>query len=144
METAPLVLTYHYNVEPHKVFEAWHNAEKLKKWFAPSEAMSVPIAEVDFTVGGKYKIAMKSPDGEVFVVEGAYKEIVENEKIVFDWKWQDSKLEPGTSEITIELTKTDNGTDLKLTQVRLSSDESRMEHTKGWTGCLEQLAKQFV
>jgi uncharacterized protein YndB with AHSA1/START domain len=43
--------------------------------------MVVKVEEHNFRVGGKWKYTMEMPDGNVFVTEGAYTEIVELKRI---------------------------------------------------------------
>ena len=57
-----------------KVFQAFTEAEIMKKWWGPEE-FTCPTAEIDLKVGGKYRIAMKPPEGDVFYVKGTYREI---------------------------------------------------------------------
>ena len=44
--------------------------------------MEVKVIEHDFTIGGNWKYAMSMPDGNAFISDGVYSEIVELEKIV--------------------------------------------------------------
>lgn len=62
------------------VWEAWTQPEHIAKWWGP-KGMIVKVEEHNFSVGGKWKYTMEMPDGNIFVTEGAYTEIVELEKI---------------------------------------------------------------
>ncbi len=54
-----------------KVFSAWTDPEKLKRWWGAHEGFTTPIAEIDLRVGGSYRLGMKPPDQNlVFVVGG--------------------------------------------------------------------------
>jgi uncharacterized protein YndB with AHSA1/START domain len=60
-----------YRASRERVFRAWTEAEQLKKWFAVAEGFTIPIAEVDLTVGGKYRLGMQPPgDDGVLIVGG--------------------------------------------------------------------------
>lgn len=72
------------------------------------------------------------------VVGGIFLEIILNKKIVFTWKWED-RNEENSSIITIDFNKTDNGSELILTQTGFSSEESRKDHNNGWELCLNEL-----
>ncbi len=63
------------------VWEAWSKAEHITNWWGP-KGMEVKIIEHDFRVGGKWKYSMTMPDGNEFISEGIYREIVEHEKII--------------------------------------------------------------
>lgn len=66
-----------------KVFQAWTDPAALKRWFGPSDDFSTPVAEVDLRVGGRYRIHMKSPDGQPHTVHGVYREVTPPAKLVF-------------------------------------------------------------
>jgi uncharacterized protein YndB with AHSA1/START domain len=56
------------------VCDAWTDPEKLKLWSAP-EGMGVDAAQVDLTVGGRYRNRMQNPDGGYLTAVGVYREI---------------------------------------------------------------------
>jgi len=62
------------------VWEAWTQPEHIAKWWGP-KGMKVKVEEHNFSVGGAWKYTMEMPDGNVFVTEGAYTEIVALERI---------------------------------------------------------------
>ena len=49
-----LTLKRRLQAPPAKVFAAWTDAEKVKRWFAPGEATTIR-AESDARVGGRYR-----------------------------------------------------------------------------------------
>lgn len=63
------------------VWQAWTKPEHLAKWWVPS-GMEIKIMAHDFREGGKWKYEMLMPNGNTFVSEGTYMEIVEFEKII--------------------------------------------------------------
>ncbi len=150
MEKKSLKVVKFYKASPAKVFAAWSSVDEIKKWFAPQPGTTLPICEVDFKVGGKYRIgfaspdgSMKNPDGSTPVASGEYKEIVPDKTIKFTWRWEAWPMEMGTTLVTVELAEKDGGTELTLTHEDLSNDESVQSHTQGWNGCLESLAKSL-
>jgi uncharacterized protein YndB with AHSA1/START domain len=89
VETKPsLTVERTYRVPPQRVWQAWTQAEALKQWFAPNDAFKVEVIEADVRVGGRYRIKMNAPDGEVHDVSGVYREVVPNERLVFTWAWR--------------------------------------------------------
>ncbi|MCT8341211.1 SRPBCC domain-containing protein [Flavobacteriaceae bacterium TK19130] len=70
-----------FNAPIDIVWKAWTEPEHLVKWWAP-KGMNLKIVEHDFKIGGKWKYTMEMPDGNTFVSEGTYQEIVEMEKII--------------------------------------------------------------
>jgi uncharacterized protein YndB with AHSA1/START domain len=122
-----------------KVFNAWTDPAVIKQWFAPTDEFSVPVAEVDLRVGGKYRIAMQAPDGARHIAVGAYREIDAPRKLVFTWTWEQRPM-PDTL-ITIEFNERAGATEVVLTHELFPSVEERDHHNQGWIGCLDRLAK---
>lgn len=63
------------------VFEAWGNAESIKRWFSPA-FFTIPEAKIDFRPGGQFEICMRAPTGQDFWSKGHYVEIVPPERLV--------------------------------------------------------------
>ncbi len=63
------------------VWEAWTQAEHLANWWGPKGA-TMDIVLFEFKVGGKWKFSMPMPNGQTFVTDGEYLEIVAQKKIV--------------------------------------------------------------
>lgn len=63
------------------VWTAWTQPEHIANWWSP-KGIKTRIVEHEFKVGGKWKFAMPMPDGNEFITEGVYIEIVEHKKIV--------------------------------------------------------------
>lgn len=57
------------------VWEAWTKPEHIAQWWGP-KGMETTIIEHNFKEGGSWKYSMRMPDGNEFVADGVYKEIV--------------------------------------------------------------------
>lgn len=64
------------------VFNAWKDCEAVSQWWGPS-MFTIPECVIEFHPGGKMNISMQGPDGVVYPGVGAFREIVEPERIVF-------------------------------------------------------------
>jgi uncharacterized protein YndB with AHSA1/START domain len=122
-----------------KVFRAWTDRAELARWFAPSAEYSTVVPELEFRIGGRYRVEMHHKDGNVHSVYGTYQEIKPPEKVVFTWRW-DGNASPEDSLVTIEFHDLGNSTEVTLTHERLPNLEERDKHAQGWNGCMEQLA----
>jgi uncharacterized protein YndB with AHSA1/START domain len=123
-----------------KVFRAWTDPEELKTWWGP-EGYVTPSAEVDLRVGGKYRLGMrKLPDGEIFYLSGAYREVRLPERLVYTWRWE-AKPEMGETLVTVEFREVGRSTEVVLTHERFPTEKARDDHNRGWSGCLDRLAK---
>ena len=136
-----LTLERHIKAPVERVFKAWTDGEALKRWFGPSDAMQVSIADVDLEVGGRYRIVMQEPGGEAHRVGGVYREIVPNERLVFTFAWESTPERQ--SVVTVVLKPAGNGTDLKLTHEQVLDEAARDRHAAGWSGSLERLARHL-
>lgn len=63
------------------VWDAWTKSEHIAKWWAP-KGMELKVVVHEFKEGGSWKYTMTMPDGNEFITEGIYSEIVEMEKII--------------------------------------------------------------
>lgn len=86
--TLTLTRTFHAPVE--RVFQAWSSPELIEEWFGPAGYKS-NYAELDFHIGGKYLISLKSGSGKMSWVTGNFTEIIWNEKIVCTAKMSDKR-----------------------------------------------------
>ena len=125
---------------PAKVFAAWTDPEKVKRWMGPGEVKAVS-ATCDLRVGGRYRWLMRTPSGEEHDVGGVYREVVPNEKLVFTWAW---KSTPERESLVTVLIKPDgDGSLLTLTHEQFFDEDARDRHQHGWTGALDKMEKLF-
>jgi uncharacterized protein YndB with AHSA1/START domain len=138
VETKPsLSLERTLRAAPQQVWRAWTQAEALTQWFAPSDASKVEVIEIDARVGGRYRITITAPDGEVHEVSGVYREVVPNERLVFTWAWRTTPER--MSQVTVTLRPEGTGTALTLTHAQFFDDAARDRHRQGWTTFLDRL-----
>jgi len=136
-----LTLKRRLKAPPAKVFAAWIDPEKVKRWMGPSGGKALHV-ESDPRTGGRYRWVMQSPTGEEHDVGGVYREVIPNEKLVFTWAW---KSTPERESLVTVLLKPDgDGTLLTLTHEQFFDDEARDRHQGGWTGALDKMEKLFA
>ena len=124
---------------PEAVWRAWTDPQALKQWMAPSDAFTVPVAEADVRVGGRYHIVMKAPDGQLHDVSGIYREVVPNRKLVYTWAWKDTPERE--SLVTLRLRAAGEGTELTLIHEEFADAAARDRHGQGWTACIGRLER---
>lgn len=79
-----LIITRTFNAPPRIVFDAWTRAELVRRWWAPkSHCVEVVGCEAEVRVGGKYRYALKTPDGHQVVFYGVYQEITPPSRLVY-------------------------------------------------------------
>ena len=135
-----LNLRWTFKASREKVFRAWTDPEELKKWWGP-EGYATPSAEVDLRVGGKYRLGMrKLPDGEIFYLTGIYREVRPPERLVYSWRWE-AEPEYGETQVTVDFRQAGNSTEVVLTHEFFPTGKARDDHNRGWSSCLDRLAK---
>jgi len=133
-----LTLKRRFNAPPAKVFAAWTDPEKMKRWMGPEGVQGISC-EIDPRTGGRYRLVMRAPNGEEHDVSGVYREVTPNEKLVFTWAW---KSTPERESLVTVLFKPDGaGTLMTLMHEQFFDETARDHHQQGWTGSLDKLEK---
>jgi uncharacterized protein YndB with AHSA1/START domain len=136
-----LTLKRRLKASPDKVFAAWIDPEKVKRWMGPGEAKALSV-ESDPRAGGRYRWVMQNAAGEIHDVSGVYREFVPNEKLVFTWAW---KSTPERESLVTVLIKPDgDGSLLTLTHEKFFDEEARDRHQNGWSNALDKMEKMFT
>jgi uncharacterized protein YndB with AHSA1/START domain len=136
-----LTLKRRLNAKPEKVYAAWTDPQHLGRWFGPDRVESVH-AEIDARAGGRFRIVMRTADGEEHGVGGVYREVVPDEKLVFTWAWRSTPERE--SLVTVTLRPDGDGTLLTLTHEQFFDEEARDRHHGGWSEALDKLARHFA
>jgi uncharacterized protein YndB with AHSA1/START domain len=96
-----------------------------------------PRPEIDLVVGGVWRVNVT---GEGFA-SGRVVEVIENERVVFTWGWeQGSPVPPGSTTVAIELVPDGDGTVIRLTHSALPPDQIDI-HRHGWEHYDQRLAE---
>jgi uncharacterized protein YndB with AHSA1/START domain len=133
-----LRLARRYPVAPEKLWKAWTDPEALKRWWGPSAADRVSVAQLDVRAGGRFRIVFGGPQGTDNEVQGVYKEVVPNRRLVFTWIWPNTTPER-ESVVTIVFKAVDSGTELDLRHERFFDEAARDGHQRGWSAALDKL-----
>jgi uncharacterized protein YndB with AHSA1/START domain len=120
------------------VFEAWTKPEHLSRWFGP-KGFTVPTCEMDFRAGGVFRFVMRGPDGKDYPFDGAYVEIREPSRIVFQGNIHDV---PGQDVLTtVMFTEFEGKTKLTVHQVYAVESYATQGAPVGWSQTLDHLAE---
>ena len=133
-----LTIKRRFNAAPEKVFAAWTDAEKMKRWMGPGQVFA-KHTESDPRVGGRYRIVMQAPSGEEFDISGVFREVIANEKLVYTWG---GTLTPEQQTlITVTFKHDGNGTLFTMTHEQFFDADARDRHQQGWNGAMDKLDK---
>ena len=139
-EHRSLKLERFYPVTPDKVWRAWTDAQALGQWFRPDASFSIPVAETDVRVGGRFRVLMVDAKGEEFDLSGIYRQVVRERKLVMTWGWR--AKQPGhESLVTVTLRPLGQGTQLELRHEQYVDMENQPTHEQGWNGALDKLGQ---
>ena len=77
-----VVLTRVFDAPRALVYKAWTDPRQLAQWWGPT-GFTNPVCELDLRPDGEIRIDMRAPDGTVYPMTGAFREVVEPELLVF-------------------------------------------------------------
>jgi len=124
-----IVVERRVSAAPEKVFAYFTDAGKWTAWQGTE-------AEVELQPGGLWRVNVT---GDGFA-SGLVLEVVENERIVFTWGWeQGPPVPPGSTTVMIELVPEESGTLIRLTHRGLPADLTEI-HRHGWEHYASRLA----
>jgi uncharacterized protein YndB with AHSA1/START domain len=112
---ATFVIEREYAATPAKVFAAYADPKKKRRWFGGPAAWKSEHT-MDFRVGGKETSSGGPPGGVVHKMSGLYWDIVENERIVMAYEMHLDETRISVSLGTTELTPSRAGTKLTYTE----------------------------
>lgn len=140
-----LQLEHRFAAPREKVFEAWTNPELLKRWWAAAPTWETPTAEVDAREGGRYRLSMRTDEGEIHTVGGEYREVSPPERLAYTWRWEEGPgpVMAGSEEtlVVVEFVEDGDGTLVKLTHSGFAGEEIKGMHAHGWEAVLANLER---
>lgn len=126
-----------------RVFAAWADAASMGSWMCPAPTMRAATVELDFRVGGRFRITMHGENGD-FVQHGEYLEIEPPRRVVMLWNTEWVPEAERRTILRIDLQPAGRRrTRLVLTHEALPAGESYAGHAGGWTEILRRLAEQL-
>jgi uncharacterized protein YndB with AHSA1/START domain len=117
-----IVVVRQFDAPRDLVFLCYSRPELLRRWYGMPDWTTF-VCDIDFRVGGKYRIGQRSPDGYELASQGVYTVIVEPERID-QTEYYDDDWTKGGSVNSLIFTEKDGRTTPTLT-VTYSSPEAR-------------------
>ena len=98
-----------FAAKPDRVFRAWSDPHQKSKWF--------PVGDVfDFRVGGREYQAGSAPDGNNYVFDVRYHDIVADQRIVYAYEMLMNGRRISVSVATVQLLPEGEGTRVVVTE----------------------------
>jgi len=142
------------------VWKASTEPERMKMWWGP-ETFTIPFVNIDFQVGGKYLVCMRSPDNKDFWSAGSYLEIDPYKKLAMTDSFADengnvvsasfygmSSDFPMESRVEFNFDEDDNKDKTRFTMVYEDVSGIPEEHlkdmTQGWNEMFDKLTRYLA
>jgi uncharacterized protein YndB with AHSA1/START domain len=139
-----LVITRIFDAPRKVVFNAWSEPERAMRWWGP-QGFTTAHCEMDVRPGGTYRVCMRSPEGTEHWQRGVCREVVEPERLVFSFAWEDAEGRPGhETVVTVSFAEYGAKTKLTLHQAVFETVTARDLHQGGWASALDCLAEYLA
>jgi uncharacterized protein YndB with AHSA1/START domain len=135
VENPVLEITRMFDATPAEVFNAWLNRDEWASWIGP-EGINCDVPQLEPRVGGRYRLTMHLPDGNILHVAGVFKAIEPNKSFAYTWGMEG---DPRQTLVTVKLRELNGQTELSLRQEGLPTAADRDGHVKGWNSALDKL-----
>ena len=131
-----------YDAAPSRVFAAWADPKAKEQWFGGPDGWPNEH-RLDFRVGGREYNRTVSPEGQAYVYDAEYHDIVPNERIVYSYTMDCDDSRMSVSVSTVELKSEGSGTRLVFTEYNafLDGKDKREDREGGTTSLLESLGR---
>lgn len=121
---------------PALAFKVWTTPEHLVRWFGPKN-FTAHTVRLDFRPGGAWSAVIRSPEGKDYPMGGFYREIEDNRRIVFTFRWTEE--DEADTLVTVTFEERFGKTRLTFAQTPFETIKSRDSHAEGWGECLDRL-----
>ena len=133
-----LTLISDFAASPEAVYHAWTSGADTIRW------VDCPGADIlkdlpDAVIGGTWHTEMRDrASGALFELNGVYREVVPNRKLVFTQGSNDAHRD---DICTVIFEGRDGGTRMTFTQEPFAEEVDRASYVAGWTASFDKLAK---
>lgn len=140
-----------YPSAPEKVFAAFADPQKKRRWYADGDGRKAEVFEMDFRVGGNdrtlTRLGPNTPfPGLALINHTVYQDIVPSRRIVFAYTMTLGENRISASLATVEFVPMEHGTHLIFTDQGAffeGADGPKMRE-QGWSHLLDGIAAEVV
>jgi uncharacterized protein YndB with AHSA1/START domain len=120
------------------VFRACTEPQELAKWWGP-RGFTTPAIELDLRVGGRYRFAMRPPEGDLFHLTGEFREVDPPSRLAYTFVWESPDPDDRETVVSLAFRDVDGSTEVHFTQGMFATEGRRALHEQGWTESFERL-----
>jgi uncharacterized protein YndB with AHSA1/START domain len=135
-----LTIVRRIRATPATVWNAFVDPRVIVHWWGPDAGPTLS-AETDVRVGGSFKVAFRTMDGERFESHGEYLELDPPKRLVMSWWF--SATPHLRSRVTVAIVAVDDGAELTVTHDDFSDEGLPITHENGWAGALGKMAARL-
>jgi uncharacterized protein YndB with AHSA1/START domain len=133
-----LDLTCTLAAAPERVFALLTDPTQLARWWGP-HGFTTPEIEIDFRIGGHYRLGMQPPEGALFHLSGEYVEIDAPRHFRYTFRWDEPDPDDQETQADLSLEPLGEGTRLTLHQGTFKTHARLELHQAGWADAFEKL-----
>jgi uncharacterized protein YndB with AHSA1/START domain len=124
------------------VWQSMTDPEQLAGWWGP-KGFSSPAVDFAPRVGQRYRITMQPPEGELFHLDGEFREVDPPTHLAYTFRWDPPDPEDRETLVTLSLRDAGDRTEVELTQGEFATPARLELHRGGWTDSFERLEESL-
>jgi len=146
VDHSTIVIERTYDASPARVFAAWSSKEALLRWCCPGGSWGSGIDRFDFYVGGGERSWFGPKDGDTYINEAQYFDIVQNERIVSAGRMTTGGTCIFTGMLTVEFYAAGSRCRMVVTEqgAFLDGHDIPANHEAGWGKMLDNLGEELA
>jgi uncharacterized protein YndB with AHSA1/START domain len=145
ISTQEITITRRFDAPRELVWKAWTEPDQLAQWWGPPGWTNrLETLTMDVRPGGAFRItSVSDEDGTEMTTSGAYREVLEPERLVLEEPAEDAWHENAVSVVT--LTDLGDGrTEIVLHATIQTTEEMRAHAEAGMAASLDRLAEHLA
>lgn len=128
-----------FAVPVERLYQAWTSEQDLRQWWHPMHNQLKHLQN-DLKPGGKVIYTFENQDGqEVFTINGTYKEVEQDRKLVYTWNWHLPTVHDSNFLLRVVFEPFGNGSLLRVRQEQIAHEEALHLHRESWDKALIDL-----
>jgi uncharacterized protein YndB with AHSA1/START domain len=123
-----------------QVFAAFASADRLAEWWGP-RGFTVPSVDFEAREGAEYRIEMRPPEGEPFLLRGEVTEAEPPRRLSFTFIWDPPDADDVETRADLSFEERDGSTEVSLRQGAFKTAERLALHREGWGESFDKLER---